>query len=485
MKIDNKKIKIAVLISLVLLAVFLVLFHFTDTPVPWLDEGVFTNVARNIAEHGTIGMQIAPGEFYSMRNFTLTASYPMLLPVAASLKIFGMGIWQSRLPMIIYMFGFLIVSFLFTYRQYGFWPAVLSALLILSFSPFYGNGRPVQGEVPGLFWMVLGAYFALLWQEKSWKSNLLAALCGVSLGLSASTKPIYMVGLVFSLTVAFLVFRKNFDTKKQIGVFCAAFVAPIIPWFLIHTPTWKAFFNFIPSFLFFAGNHDNGPAISLYQTMIKNSLRFFTESTPILFAFLMTVILVAAFLMYKKKNLNEKTAAETILFSFAFLNWIGYIPGTGWYRYFFPANILTYIFFPAAVFYISKFFTRPILRNLTLLILPVIIFAQFIHLVFLSDTNFMVLRTRSAGFSSVLPDIPKSRSVVFYQAPEAIVFLKSQNYYQFTGMGSIYHVGSTNLFASTSADYILAKGDYPERLCYTKKKIEKYSFFEKISDCKK
>lgn len=154
----------------------------------------------------------------------------------------------------------------------------------------------------------------------------------------------------------------------------------------------------------------------------------------------------------------------SILFSFAFLNWIGYIPGTGWYRYFFPANILTYIFFPAAVFYISKFFTRPILRNLTLLILPVIIFAQFIHLVFLSDTNFMVLRTRSAGFSSVLPDIPKSRSVVFYQAPEAIVFLKSQNYYQFTGMGSIYHVGSTNLFASTSADYILAKGDYPERL---------------------
>ena len=55
-------------------------------------------------------------------------------------------------------------------RKYGFMPAILSVLMLISFSPFYGNGRPVQGEVPGLAFLVLGAWLLLLFDERGFNN---------------------------------------------------------------------------------------------------------------------------------------------------------------------------------------------------------------------------------------------------------------------------------------------------------------------------
>ena len=162
---NHKKIILTLVFSL---ALFLILFHFTDTPRVWVDEGIYTNVAESLAFHGVFGLQTAPGEFFRFGQ-TLTTSYPVIFPVAFALKIFGKGLWQARLSSIVYMFLLAVLFYLFVKKRYaekyGLLPAILSVLMLVTFGPFYGNGRPVQGEVPGLVFLVLGSLLLLYFEK--------------------------------------------------------------------------------------------------------------------------------------------------------------------------------------------------------------------------------------------------------------------------------------------------------------------------------
>ena len=119
MDVHSEKIKKIILLIVFVLALFLIPFHFTSTPNVWTDEGVFIETARNLAVHNTLALQTSPAEFFSMRNFLLSTSYPVIFPVALSLKVFGIGFWQARLPMILYMFILVLLSYLFSIKLYG------------------------------------------------------------------------------------------------------------------------------------------------------------------------------------------------------------------------------------------------------------------------------------------------------------------------------------------------------------------------------
>src|SRR3989344_2819702 len=148
----KERTKKVILFLVLVLSIFLITFQFTDTPKVWVDEGLWTNVAENLVANGTIGMQIEPGVSTPL-GLLLSVGYPVIFPVAMSFSLFDIGIWQARLPMLVYMFLLVLSFFLFVKKLYGFWPAIFSILLLISFSPFYGNGRPVQGEVPGLVFL--------------------------------------------------------------------------------------------------------------------------------------------------------------------------------------------------------------------------------------------------------------------------------------------------------------------------------------------
>ena len=114
------KTKNIILVVVFTLAIFLITFDFKNTPKVWVDEGVFTETAKNLATHGVLGLQTSTGEFFSMRNFLLSTSYPVILPVALSFKILGTGIVQARLPMILYMFALVMIFYLFAKKRYSF-----------------------------------------------------------------------------------------------------------------------------------------------------------------------------------------------------------------------------------------------------------------------------------------------------------------------------------------------------------------------------
>src|SRR6185436_13704097 len=130
------KVKNTIKFLLIVLGIFLITFNFTNTPKVWVDEGIFTEVSRNLYLHNTLGLQVSPGVFFPMKGFLLSTSYPVIFPIAASFSIFGIGVWQARLVMVLYMALFILFAYLFVRKKYAESPAILSTLLLLSFAPF-------------------------------------------------------------------------------------------------------------------------------------------------------------------------------------------------------------------------------------------------------------------------------------------------------------------------------------------------------------
>lgn len=482
----SKRKKEIILFSVFILGAFLIVFHFTDTPKVWIDEGVFTEVAKNLAWHGVLGLQINPGNFFPMKGFLLSTSYPVIFPVAWSFTIFGTGIWQARLPMIIYMVILVVLFYLFTKKRYGFYAAILSVLMLISFSPFYGNGRPVQGEVPGLVFLILGSWLLLFWERDSFQNKNWALISGLAFGLAASTKPIYLLVIPMSLAVTLLFWIKKVKIRNtSLFIFGLGFLLPVFFWFFVHFSTVGSFLKDIPTYLYLAGNH--GSSIPIARTVLTNFIRFFTESTPILFLLLLIATILSFLSRFIKKEERDFRASECLILSFIVLNWLGYLTGTGHYRYFFPAHTLLYLLFPAAILTLTRIVHKEVLRKIILAVPIVLIILQFFHLVFLSDTSFTTKRTRNAELSETLSKITPSQKVFFSVSPEAIIFLKGDNYSQYLAMEDFLKAGNENAFADPSLSFIVSRDNFQGNssiTCYDKKLVDRYFLFKKIKNCK-
>ena len=480
----SEKIKKLILITVFALGTFLIIFHFTDTPNVWGDEGVFTETAKNLALHGVMGLQTAPGQFFSMRNFLLSTSYPVIFPVALSFKLFGTGLWQARLPMIVYMFVLIVLFYLFVRKKYGFYPAILSVLMIISFSPFYGNGRPVQGEVPGLVFLVLGLLLLLYLEENNFKNKKLAILSGLAFGLSASTKPIYLVVLSVSLFITLFFLARKPENRKTIYFLALGFIMPVILWIYVHIPTIPLFFIFISKSLYLASNHD-ASSVPVTQTIIHNFLRFFTESTPILFTVLFIGVISYLSFNFFKNKISNISITERIVVIFILINWLTYLVGTGWYRYFFPAHVLLYLLFPTAILSLSKVLKNKIAQKVLFIIPIALILFQFYYLVFLSDTSYVVPRDRNTELAETLSKIDSSKKVLFYNAIETTVFLRGNNYSQYLLMGDFLEAGDKDVLRNPDFDYILTNGSESDTFlsCYDKTSLSQYSLFQRRTGC--
>lgn len=466
------------------LALFLSAFQLTSTPRVWVDEGVFTEAAKNLAISGVPGLQTEPGTFFPLNNL-LSVGYPVIFPVAGSFSLFGVGIWQARLPMLGYMLLLLISFYLFAKKRYGFFSAILSVLMLMSFAPFYGNGRPVQGEVAGLVFLALGSWLLLFWEESNFSDKKFAMLSGAAFGLAAATKPIYLIILSCALIVTLVLWSKRIENKKVLLVFGTAFLVPVILWLFITFSSMEALMNSFSTYVYLAGNH--GSSLSTTETMVTNLLRFFSESTPILFSTLLFAAIFSFWHRYRNKDVTSLSMAECLILCFIIINFVAYLKGTGWYRYFFPAHTLLYLLFPAAILTLANLSKKVIVQRIMFAIIPFLILFQFFHLVFLSDVSFVVRQTGSQQLSAALSEIDPSQKVLFYNAVEATVFMKGNNYSQYLEMENFLVAGNKNSLTDPVADFILvsrSRDDNYSLPCYENRSVSRYELFQRISDCK-
>lgn len=333
-----------IILFLFAILVFVGFWRLQYSPATWYDEGINAGIASSLVTDGVYSLKVGPDEFVQDRQFLITTNYPVLLPVALSLKIFGINFFAARLPMVVFLFLFAWTAYFLIDKWYGGKTAIMTLALVAVFLPFYGNGKPVLGEVPGLFFLLAGLFY--LDSRKLWK----LFLSGLFLGLSIATKSFFLL-ILPALFVAevYRIFKKGSRKPLEYIILFVSILIPVFIWLWTINPNLSL--NTIGSTVSYYSN-SYADDTNIVQLILSNAKRFVTESTPLHF---LALFIVSFFVVLKSAWKREVRMQEIVLITFIFLNILWYLKTPGWYRYFFPAHLLLFLLFPASL---MKIFTK-------------------------------------------------------------------------------------------------------------------------------
>ncbi len=443
-------------VSLLIVASFFATYKLTESPPTWYDEGIIIQPAINLSLTGKMAMQVAPGELISPHF--ISVGYPLLYPIAAAFKYFGVGLLQARLVMFVYLILLVFLFFILAEKIIGFKQAGFATLLLVSFAPLYGNGKNVLGEVPGLFFLFLFLYF-LNKIEHNYGKKIYYLLAGVSAGLCVAAKPLFLI-LLPAILVAILLLRKRIQFHLvPILLAVGSFFVPVVFW--LKTQFWD---GDVLSDVF--GYYSNPYGVQdLFGLIISNLTRFLKELSPAYFLILFLIWVVAIFIRLKEKKLLS--LAETVSIVFSVLVLAAYLRTAGWYRYFFAANIIVLLFTPFSISilfdYVQGRFLR--LRNwpraglLPLLFIGLIAVFQFYQLGFRSWVANYYDSDRTQILNDYFENFRDNRSIFIYDSPEIVIFLPHQNYYQYLEITGSLLIGQEQIpkIAAGIPDFVVIK----------------------------
>lgn len=185
------------------LAVYFLVFHnLTRFPAPWFDSGSHLHVPKTLVKYGVYADISSEGFRYY--GPTIGVGPTVMLPIAASFKLFGIGLLQARLVMALYLLAAVYVFHRLVEHLAGKWVAWLALALLLSSRSvlFLQYGRQLLGEVPGIFFIFLALYLWFSrWGKNDWKR---LSLIGLLFGLAMITKYQYLLFLAPALILSWL-----------------------------------------------------------------------------------------------------------------------------------------------------------------------------------------------------------------------------------------------------------------------------------------
>ncbi len=192
-----------VLLPIVFLAVvFLSVYQLTGFPKPWFDEWSHLHVPKTLVNFGVYADYSSEGFRYY--GPTVGVGPTVFLPIAASFKLFGIGLLQARSVIVLYLLATIAVFYRLGRKMGGAALAlVATALLVTSRGiSLLEYGREVLGEVPGFFFLAAGfVVWYGAWKKPTWVR---LAAAGLLFGLSMVTKNQNLLVLGPSLLLAWV-----------------------------------------------------------------------------------------------------------------------------------------------------------------------------------------------------------------------------------------------------------------------------------------
>lgn len=218
----------AVVALLVGLVAAMGIYRIETLPPPWWDEGWTLSVARNWVESGhyghlLLGAPTAP---------SLAAHFPVVAIVAGGFLLFGIGLLQARLMMLVWTVVMLLLLAALTRKLFPPKVMVITVLLACWFPIQWEYlpalfGRQVLGEVPSMVFILAG-FLALLRSAGEKKSLLLLAMVsfGVALLTKAQVRPFLLFGLWAPALLLFTRYRSM--ALRLVGVAAGAVVTSLV-----------------------------------------------------------------------------------------------------------------------------------------------------------------------------------------------------------------------------------------------------------------
>jgi 4-amino-4-deoxy-L-arabinose transferase-like glycosyltransferase len=192
------------LITLIVSALLLTLINLPYSPRTWFDEGSHLHVPKTLVQYGVYADISSEGFRYY--GPTVGIGPTIMLPIALVFQLFGSGLLQGRLVIVIYFFIAFAAFYGFARRLHGRRIALLGLTLFLASRTLHRDGmieygRQVLGEAPGVAFLLLGgiAWLAALsagsnqrvgaHKETLWgKHTIYCLLSGLGFGLALVTK---------------------------------------------------------------------------------------------------------------------------------------------------------------------------------------------------------------------------------------------------------------------------------------------------------
>lgn len=429
-----------ILLTVIVLWVIIVsLWYLRSNPSYWFDEGIYHQIVRNLVTDKVMGLRLSPTTFSGAS--LISVGYPVFYPAVVAFKFFGDSVLVLRMTAVIFLIGFFISAYYLVRNLYGVKNAIFSATLISLFSPLYGNGKTFLGEVPGMFYFVLGLFFlnfALVSEHK--KRNLLFFFGGLLCGLAVSSKPNFLVILPAIVVGVIWKWRQFFSTpsqRKNTVIMLIGIALPVLFWFYSQ-------FGVSASVSQIFAHYSNPYYIKdIWPVIFLNLRRFVTESTPL--HFLLLFVVAGSFLVLKIKKRQALYFAEVVIMAFVAAIFIFYVRTTGWYRYFFPAHLLLFIFIPVGMEYVINNMFGFLKKYSNLLILFVVVVLAIAQLSVMRIERFYAGYDIQAKEISFIESLEDNESILFYNVPFLAGRYQSDNYYQFIKMSDYLSYGDENL----------------------------------------
>jgi hypothetical protein len=318
------------------------LFGAESVPSLWFDEGWTLAVARNWVEFGNYALQLNDGWVSAA---PMAHPFSVTVPVAFSFKLLGVGVFQGRLPSILFTLGITFLLFILADQLFNLKTAWVTLLIFFLFAPQVSLnpllfGRQVLGETPMLFYLLLG--FVLLPRALSGSTRpmlIVAIAWGLALVTKKQLLPFWLLAMFVPIMIAF--WTQKYRIMKQ-------YIAVIIT-VVISLGIFTSIQNWIvgswPS---------NGPfsILSLY------SLSTWTWDFHIRIGALIAtlrlglfaisgLIISALFIAKRLKSLTSITPKDWSQLSLLVVigSWIAWFAmgSMGWPRYFYPILVLSTI----------------------------------------------------------------------------------------------------------------------------------------------
>ena len=342
-KLLKKYAHLCVLTLLIVLAGTVDISH---TPSVWWDEGWTMNLAKNWVQTGQYG-QIMDGQ---LQPPGLSAAFPVVFPIALSFRLFGVGVWQGRLPGVLFTLASFILIFVLGKRLFSLRVAWIT-LVYLLLMPFNEKlhpiliGRQALGEMPVIFFLLLGYFFLLLALRKNSAWIVLAGLSwGIALRTKAQAPPFWLVSIL--LPLGYALYRRWW---RSLLILLTGF-----------SITWLAAqgLDYFQNWLL-AGNVLYREALEGYLSMsavvTKLHVRVWAVITAVTFGMSVLAGLIFFFYKFLKDHRQSGKDQSITLVQIAIwgltASWMGWylLLGMNWPRYLFPALVFGSIFAAALI----------------------------------------------------------------------------------------------------------------------------------------
>ncbi len=124
-------------------------YNLSNYPTVWWDEGIFSDTAANLVQHGRYAFTIQSPDTLKDFDFRISAGPAVILPVALAYRLFGVSVWSGRMVAGTYLTLAFILLYLSARLLLARGPALLAVLLSLVSTGDVVLGAQRHGGCPG------------------------------------------------------------------------------------------------------------------------------------------------------------------------------------------------------------------------------------------------------------------------------------------------------------------------------------------------